>query len=424
MKSYIYKNKKESPYFIINSKISEINNISSFFINDSNYNDKNLQKSADPINPNLTLKYNGKTENLEIPNISKGKNKLNKNGKKSEISFHSYKICPKNILLKKNNFNNKINLRKFMYEKGQHMNEIFNKKFKINNNQNKLKNKNLNISILNISKNEKNKKEKFKEKRKFQNLKLIKANNFFNKNKIKLLKNPSKNKNIKIENKYHNLSKKDFYVHFNSLLENIIRQKEKEIDKNIKTTPEKKLLENVYKNLNLFNRKIKKIRKFTPVLGEYFRDNTTSIEHKKNIPYFYNNYLNKNKNTFKKLNNTYSELIKDINNDIIYNKKPKLKKRVTTSNYSKNEEINNEVREMKKDIGYEKPSIELFTEKSTSFQFLTYIFDNLNNLNSNIAYQHRYYFGKKYGIDIKKDLLKIETEPDDYLYKFKKTIPK
>jgi hypothetical protein len=76
-----------------------------------------------------------------------------------------------------------------------------------------------------------------------------------------------------------------------------------------------------------------------------------------------------------------------------------------------------------KDIGYEKPSIELFTDKSTSFQFLTSIFENLNKLNSNIAYKHRYYFAKKYDIDIKKDLLKIEIENEDYLFKFRKNLP-
>ena len=422
MKSYNYKNKKELPTFIINSKISEINNISSIFVNDSNYKDIKLQKSSDPINPNLALKNNHKKEKLLIQNITNVKNNINK---KSQILFHSYKICPKNILLKKTNFKNKIKLRKFIYEKVKYKNKSFNKKFNINNNQNRNKNKSFNLSFSNISKNYNIKIGKSKEKKKYYNLKLINTNNFFNKNKIKLLKNPNKIKNnIKIKNKYDNLSKKDFYVHFNSLLDNIIRQKEKEIDKNLKTTPEKQLLENVYKNLNLYNRKIKKIRKFTPVLHEYFRDNTTSIEQKKNIPYFYNSYLNKNKNTFIKLNNTYSEIKKDIINDKIYNKKPKIKRRVVTVNYSKKEEINNEVREMKKDIGYEKPSIELFQEKSASFQFLTCLFDNLNNLNSNIAYQHRYYLGKKYGIDIKKDLLKIETEPEDYLYKFKKTIPK
>ena len=253
------------------------------------------------------------------------------------------------------------------------------------------------------------------------NFKLNKAKLSFDKNKKKIFKKPK----IKNLNNCDILSQKDFYIHFSSLLDNIIRMKENEYEKNnIKTTNYKQLIEKVYKNLNLFNRKKNKIKKFNPEFHEYNRDNTTSIENKKNIPYLYNNYLNKTKKTFNNLNNTYCALKNDKTYNIIYDKKSKYKKRAFTEKDLKYEELTHEVREMKQDLGYVKPSIEFFKNKSTSFHILSGMIDNLNKLNSSIAYKHRYYFAKKYGIDIKKELLKIEDENEDYLYKFQKTIPK
>jgi len=437
MKSYKYKSKKESPYFIMNSKISEINNISNLFTNYSNDKDKdkNSEKSFLPVTPALTMKPLPENKKLEISNISIIKNNINKNNNNEYSLKNLYKNKVNNFLNNNNNFKKNIKLRKFMFEKEKVKNislEINHKKNNANKNKNKKISKSFLINKRNISSNSLNasnttnknsiSKNKNSEKISLNNIKLKNNKKFLKGKKIKLLKMPYKFKNI--SNKYDILSHKDFYVHFSALLENIIRKKENEIDNNIKTTSNKHLLEKMYDNINLFNRKIKKIKKFTPILHEYHRDNTTSIENKKNLPYFYNKYVNKTKKIFTDLNNTYNELKKDITSDIIYNKKPKLEKRGrTVVKDLKYEELNNEVKEMKKDIGYEKPSIELFTDKSTSFQFLTSIFENLNKLNSNIAYKHRYYFAKKYDIDIKKDLLKIEVENEDYLFKFRKNLP-
>ena len=421
MKSYNYKNKKESPSFIFNSKLSEINDISEIFTTDKK---NNLQSSIKPVNKSLNLKLNHKSKKPECKNISIEDNSQNKTSKKNQSPFHLFKTSTKTLLLKKSSLK-KNNLRKIIFDKSNI--KIFKKYNKNNKEKSKsfMSNKrNLsfnNISISNIGNKNNIEKVKKKEIMNCYNFKLNNAKLSFNKNKIKLFKKP-KIKNI---NNYHILSQKDFYIHFSSLLDNIIRIKENEYEKNnIKTTNNKQLIEKVYKNLNLFNRKKKKIKKFNPDLHEYNRDNTTSIENKKNIPFLYNNYLNKTKKTFNNLNNTYCALKNDITYDIIYDKKPKYKKRAFTEKDLKYEELTHEVREIKQDIGYEKPSIELFKNKYTSFQILSGMFDNLNKLNSTIAYKHRYYFAKKYGIDIKKELLKIEDENEDYLYKFQKTIPK
>ena len=179
----------------------------------------------------------------------------------------------------------------------------------------------------------------------------------------------------------------------------------------------------MYNNIYQFNRKLKKVKKFNPILHDYHRENTTSAENKKNVPYFYNNYLNKTKKVYGNLNVTYSELKNDITCDLLYDKKPKSKRKMFTEKELKIEEFSNNIKELKEDIGYEKPTIELFSDKSTAFNYLTGIYDKLNKLNATIAYKHRYYFANKYEIDLRKDLLEIGDDNDDYLFKFKKKLP-
>ena len=424
MKPYNYMNKKESPSYIVNSKISEINNLSTLFTNKSTDKDNNnLKKSVRPSTGSLTLKYNKKTNKYNIFNLSFSKYKtyIDKTSAKdkSMIKLSKNKIpspINKNYNSKKSN-----KLKLFIFNKEQP------KKIEINTKNNKIISKSSldnkrnvsisNISISNIS--NKNNYKNYKPKEYFNSEKTKKPINL---KKIKQFKKPYKIKNL--HNKYEILSNKDFNVHFNSLLENIIRRKENEIDKNMKISADyQNLFKNMYKNYNLFNRNSKKIKKFNPILHEYFRNNTTSIENKKNLPYFYNNYLNKTKKIFKNIKNTYSELKNDITYDLIYDKKIKFSRKTMTEKELKKEEITNDVKNIKRDIGYQKPSIELFTDNSTSFQYLTGMFDSLNKLSSNIAYKNRYYFAKKYGIDIKKDLLKIEIENGDQLDKFKKNLP-
>ena len=422
MKSYNYRNKKESPSYIVNSKISEINNLSSLFTNKSNDKDNNLQKSFGRNIRSLTIKSNKKNSKQKTSNTSfyKYKNYLNNTTSKakSRINLSKNKIP---FPLKKRN-----KIRLFIYNKEQPKKLVFNSKNN-SNQKSKMSSKSLlnnkrNISISNISISNISNKNNFKKEKTKETYFTDKSKKSLNIKTIKLIK--KKNKVQNINNKYEGLSNKDFYVHFNSLLENVIRQKENEIDKKMKITADyQNLFTKIYKGYDLFKRKHKKIRKYNPILHEYFRDNTTSIENKMNLPPFYNYYINKNKKIFKNINNTYSELKNDITYDLIYDKKIILPRKTMSKKELKKEEITNDVKEMKRDIGYQKPSIELFTDKSTSYQYLTGMFDSLNKLNSSIAYQNRYYFAQRYGIDIKKDLLKIEVENGDQLYKFRKNLP-
>ena len=437
MNSYNYKSKKNSPYFIINSKISEINSISSLFINSSNdknisnNKDSNLHKSFEPSKPSLSLKPNKKNINIEISKLSLGKNNLFNVNNKNISLFHLFKNKGPKILHNKHNFKNTIPLRKFIFEKEKEKNRnlIDHKFIDCSNNKNNKKKKESksllnyrrNISINNLSvTNESKEYEKNKDKTDITNIIGVKKNE--KKKKIKIKKS-FKIKYVTNNNKYGGLSKKDFYIHFNSLLDNIIRKKEKEIDTRIKTAKNHSLFDKIYDNILQFNRKLKKVKKFNPVLREYHRENTTSIEKKKNIPFFYNNYLNKTKKVYGNLNITYSELKNDIVCDLLYDKKPKKKRIALTEKEIKMEEFSNNIKELKEDIGYKKPSIELFSDKSTAFNYLTGEFDKLNKLNATIAYKHRHYFASKYDIDLKKDLLKIGGDDNEYLFKFKKNLP-
>lgn len=433
MNSYNSKSKKNSPYFIINKKISEINSISSLFTNDSNEKNNNnkgsnLQKSFGPLNPSLSLKINNKNNNQEISKISFCENNLCKVNNKKRGLFYLFKNKTPKIPYIKHKYKNTIPLRKFIFEKEKEKNIylIDNKFINCNNNKKKNESKSLlnyrrNISINNLSvTNDSNKNDK-------ENIHFTHNKNIRNdkrKKKFTLIKKPFKIKYVTSNNKYGGLTKKDFFIHFNSLLDNIIHKKEKEIDNKIKlASSNHSLFDKMYNNIYQFNRKLKKVKKFNPILHDYHRENTTSAENKKNVPYFYNNYLNKTKKVYGNLNVTYSELKNDITCDLLYDKKPKSKRKMFTEKELKIEEFSNNIKELKEDIGYEKPTIELFSDKSTAFNYLTGIYDKLNKLNATIAYKHRYYFANKYEIDLRKDLLEIGDDNDDYLFKFKKKLP-
>ena len=190
MKSYNYKNKKESPSFIFNSKLSEINDISAMFTDDKK---NDLQTSIKPVNKSLNLKHNHKTKKPEFKNISIEDNSQNKTSKKNQSPFHIFKTSTKKLLLKKSSFK-KCSLRKIIFDKSKI--KIFKKYNKINKEKSKsfMSNKrNLsfnNISISNIANKNTIKKVKKKEKMNCYNFKLNEAKLSFNKNKIKLFKKP------------------------------------------------------------------------------------------------------------------------------------------------------------------------------------------------------------------------------------------
>lgn len=270
------------------------------------------------------------------------------------------------------------------------------KKFKLNYSNN----------ISNISSNK-------GENSKTENNILLNLNNFQKPSNQKLMKLSKKPKNKKF-----NLSSKDFHIHFNSLLDNIIRNKENEFDNILKTSSHNVEIDKIYGALNQFNRKVKT---YIPSHQDYHRETTISNEKKMNIPYIYNEYLIKTKNVYNELNKTYFDLKSDITNDVDYDKKPSKKKRAVTAKEIKYEEMHKDVKKMKRDIGYITPSTELFIETTSNFQFITNLSEQLNKLNSNIAYRHRYYLGKRYGFDAKKDLLKINFDENEYPANLKKS---
>ncbi len=192
-------------------------------------------------------------------------------------------------------------------------------------------------------------------------------------------------------------------------MDNIIRNKEIEFDNILKYSSHNKI-DKIYNTLSQFNRKVKT---FIPSHQDYHRETTISNEKKMNIPYIYNEYLKKTKNVYNELNKTFFDLKSDITNDADYDKKPSKKKRALTAKEIKYEEMHKDVKKMKKDIGYITPSTDLFIETTSNFQLIANLSEQLNKLNSNIAYRYRYYLGERYGFDAKKDLLKSNFDEND-----------
>ena len=67
------------------------------------------------------------------------------------------------------------------------------------------------------------------------------------------------------------------------------------------------------------------------------------------------------------MSKTFLDLKSDITNDVNYIKTQKV---AVTEKEIKYERITNDVRKMKKDIGYKKPTNKLFNESSARFNFL------------------------------------------------------
>ena len=397
------KNSKKPAKYIINSKINEVNNLSSLLDNYSN--DEFFNRLHRFIKKSTRKNKKAETTNLTISNASM----------KNNFLFNSFKSKSPNVLY--NNFRTKKSIRKFIIQKEKSKIKLKlnkSKLLKIDNKVNmnnkkiftnfKLNNRN-NISNINPNKGENNKTE--------NNIRLN-LNNFKKPSSQKVMKLSKKQKN----NKKYYFSRKDFRIHFNSLLDNIIRNKENEFDSTLKASSHNDEIDKIYGTLNQFNRKVKT---YIPSHQDYHRETTISNEKKMNIPYIYNEYLNKTKNVYNELNKIYLDLKSDITNDVDYDKQPSKKKRAVTAKEIKYEEIHNDVKKMKRDIGYIVPSTDLFIETTSNFQFITNLSEQLNKLNSNIAYRHRYYLGKRYGFDAKKDLLKINFDDNEYPVNLKKS---
>jgi hypothetical protein len=331
---------------------------------------------------------------------------------KNNFLFNSFKSKSPNVLY--NNFRTKKSIRKFIIQKEKSKIKLKlnkSKLLKIESKDNMNSKKIFTNFKLNYSNNISNINPNKGENKKNENNIRLSLNNFkkpINQKVMKLSKKPKNN----------NFSRKDFHIHFNSLLDNIIRNKENEFDNILKTSSHNDEIDKIYGTLNQFNRKVKT---YIPSRQDYHRETTISNEKKMNIPYIYNEYLNKTKNVYNELKKIYFDLKSDITNDVDYDKQPSKKKRAVTAKEIKYEEIHNDVKKMKRDIGYITPSTDLFIETTSNFQFITNLSEQLNKLNSNIAYRHRYYLGKRYGFDAKKDLLKINFDDDEYPANLKKS---
>ena len=146
---------------------------------------------------------------------------------------------------------------------------------------------------------------------------------------INLFNNFPNNKKIKLSNKnpinilYNNaIPKKKYKIRNDLLLDNIIKEKELEFEKENKLPSDKILLQRFNEN-NFFIRKSKNKR---PILNQYTREMTASIENKKNIPSVYNHYLNQTKNIYDNVDKSYSHLKGEITYDLIREKEKNFKK--------------------------------------------------------------------------------------------------
>ena len=418
MKSCRLKNKNKSLNTFIKSKLTEINNLSTTLFNSYS---------------NDLYGSNKKEKNyIEISNLSTNKNIISRKSTKMGSLLHLVKNKKPYIFQDNFNFKKNYLLRKFILEKDR----IKTCKLSQNNkNKNKLNNtkrerpktskkQTLNLVLDNTEMNESASNNVFLTNiSNGDNTNLEYKNNYFNNNYKKTLKVKMPKKSLKMNslvNKY-NMNKRDFHMHFNSLLENIIHNKELEFDNEKQKKSNNDLIfNNIYNKINQFNRK--RTKRFYSSSKYSRRTNTTSNDKKKNIPYAYNNYLNKTKDAYNDMSKTFLDLKSDITNDVNYIKTQKI---AVTEKEIKYERMTNDVRKMKKDIGYKKPTNKLFNESSARFNFLLNKSEYLNKISSKIAYRHRYYLGEKYGFDAKKDLPKvnIDIDTESYLFKFRKNLP-
>ena len=385
MKSYSLKSKNKSLNTVIKSKLKEINYLSSTLLN---------SYSNDLLGSNKKEKTSE-----EMPNLSTNKNIINRKSTKMGSLIQLFKnkkayMFQDNLSFKQNYLINKFILENDRIKTGK-LSLNNRKKNKLNSTKRERtktsKKKILNLMLNNTEMNESGNNILFLTN--ISNGEI--SNSEYKSNYKKTLKIKVPKKSLKMSSlmkKYH-MNKKDFHLHFNSLIDNIVYSKELEFE----------------------NEKQKKKKKSR-------RMNTTSNDKKKNIPHAYNNYLNKTKDAYNDMNKTFFDLKSDITNDINYNKTQKI---AVIEKDIKYERSTNEVRTIKKDIEYKKPTDKLFNESSARFNFLLSKSEYLNKISSKIAYRHRYYLGEKYGFDAKKDLPKvnIDIDTENIIFKFKKNLP-
>ena len=244
--------------------------------------------------------------------------------------------------------------------------------------------------------------------------------NNFNNTQIKKIKLSIKNPiNILYNN---SLPKTKFKIHNDFLLEDIVKQKELEFDKNLKMSSNIILLKKFREN-NYFSRTA---RKKKPILNEYNRKITISTEKKKKIPIVYNHYLTQTKNIYNNLNNTYSFLKDDIIYDVIHDKEKHYKsqekiKRLLSKKYDEIDSMRDNI--IIKNIPIVEDYLNKIENKNRKIILHTsWNVDELKDLNEDSAYKLRRFFAKKYGLEIKKNMFDININRDDFLVKFQKSL--
>jgi hypothetical protein len=253
-------------------------------------------------------------------------------------------------------------------------------------------------------------------------LKEIKTNlsNDF-KNKQNIIKSYYNKKLVNIE--YNNaFRKKKFKIPNNLLLENILSKREEKFDKEYKISGNSIILQRLGVK-NKFSREKKRSKK---IFHEYNRSVTVSTEKKKNIPMPYSYYLTNTKGIYENMNKTYSFLKDDIIYDLILDKEKNLKinkkyKRFFNNKYDEINKMNDAF------TINNLPIVENYIKNKEyknqeNIHNATWSIDGLKNLNDGVAYKHKKFFANKYGIDLRKMIVDIDTNNDDFLIKFQKSL--
>ena len=370
--------------FFLKSKFKEFQNI------------KLINSSNSKIESNKYIKYISKnTDESSFPIMLKEDkdNKRKINLSNTSAKFFSNKTN-KNIL-RLDSFNNinKINQKNILHKSNKHL------KIKIFSNFASIKDG-----------KEINKTDYMKENnshKDFNNISTIKSSK-------KLLVEP-----INIEyNK--SLKKKRFKIRYN-LLDNILNEIEKQFDKNWKISSNKDILNKfIEKNHLSPDKKPKK-----KIFNEYTRNITVSTEKKQNILKPYKYYLIQTKEIYNNLDRTYCFLKDDIKYDLIHDKEKQCKseKKIKRLLQKKYDEIDRLVDCINtKNIPLVENFIKNKLKKNQGLINNTWNIDELKNLNEDIAYKHRKFFANKYGLDYKKNMLDIDINIDEFLFKYQKNL--
>lgn len=206
------------------------------------------------------------------------------------------------------------------------------------------------------------------------------------------------------------LKKKSKKVNDKYLLNRILREKANEIDHKRKPFSNLDALRDLYKNFNKFRRKTKNSITNSPY-NKINGENYFGYKQKKSPNN--NNFIIEAKNLTDKLGYTST----DIKNSILYdlNERNSLNNENINLLLQKTNEHIGEIKNIKDDLNYQKPTNQLFHDKTLDFFNATNMSNVINNLNENIAYKNRSFLAKKFGLDLKKKDIFLSIESIDGL---------